>query len=95
MNHYQTKDSKLRKKNLAENLIFEQTVQWGTTNEVSSKKAKDVELVAQKLEAETLRDTIMYLSFSPCCCCCCRSPKEKHKVEDALRSKVQRSEMKR
>ena len=54
---YQTKDSKLRKKILAENLTFEQTVQWGRTNEASAKKAKDVELVAQKLEAETLQES--------------------------------------
>ena len=55
---YQTKDSKLRKKILAENLTFEQTVQWGRTNEASAKKAKDVELVAQKLEAETLQESV-------------------------------------
>ena len=55
---YQTKDSRLRKKILAENLTFEQTVQWGRTNEASSKKAKDVEAIAQKLEAETLRETV-------------------------------------
>ena len=55
---YQTKDSKLRKKILAENLTFEQTVQWGRTNEASEKKAKDVELVAQKLEAETLQESV-------------------------------------
>ena len=55
---YQTKDSKLRKKILAENLTFEQTVQWGRTNEASAKKAKDVESVAQKLEVETLRESV-------------------------------------
>ena len=43
---------------LAENLTFEETVQWGRTNEVSAKKVKDVEGVARKLEAEGSRDSV-------------------------------------
>ena len=31
-------------------------LQWGRTNEASSKKTKYVEVVAQKLDAETLHD---------------------------------------
>ena len=40
---YQLDDVKLKKKILAENLSYEQTVKWGMTHESSSKKAKQVE----------------------------------------------------
>ena len=40
---FQTSDPKLRKKILAENLNYDQTVAWGRTHESSSKKAKQVE----------------------------------------------------
>ena len=62
---YQTKDSKLRKKILAENLSFEQTVQWGRTNETSAKKVKDVEDVAHRLESEGVREEIKRVKEEP------------------------------
>ena len=40
---FQTNDQKLRKKILAENMNYEQTVAWGRTHESSSKKARQVE----------------------------------------------------
>ena len=40
---FQTSDQKLRKKILAENMNYEQTVAWGRTHESSSKKARQVE----------------------------------------------------
>ena len=40
---FQTSDQKLRKKILAENMTYEQTVVWGRTHESSSKKARQVE----------------------------------------------------
>ena len=39
---YQTTDSKLRKKILAENLNFDDTVTWGMTNQHSGRKSKQL-----------------------------------------------------
>ena len=43
---------------MAENLSFEQTDQWGRTNEASEKKVKDVEDIAHRLESERLREDV-------------------------------------
>lgn len=43
---------------MAENLSFEQTDQWGRTNEASEKKVKDVEDIAHRLESESLREDV-------------------------------------
>ena len=59
---YQTTDAKLRKKILAENLNYEDTVTWGMTNQQSGRKSKQLAEVTgagenriQRLEEQLCR----------------------------------------
>ena len=80
---FQTNDQKLRKKILAENMNYEQTVAWGRTHESSSRKAKQVEsTTSTDQKVRRLEEQVSKLQVHekqemvPCKTC----PRKRHRV---------------